>query len=189
MGFCPPFWCAAALGAAVLSWWMIYFTPQPRKRKELFPSFFPSLKFFHQRSREGTKQPPGRGGQNPDRLGRRPKGQGQNPADPGAEEGEVGRRPQHQAQGDVQPHPAVAQHHPAEEEAGAGPHPEQQVQQLPRPPPGQAAAALAEQVVQHPHPHAHGQALQQHLGLLLQGDAHPRSSLPKKPSRTGSSSS
>lgn len=135
---------------------MIYFTPQCRKRKAFFYSFFDKSELFYQRSREDEKQLPKRGGHQPEQTADQTEKGVQPAADPGAEQQEVPGRPQEEGDGDVQPHPAVPQHHPAEEEAGAGPHPEQQVQQLPRPPPGQAAAALAEQVVQHPHPHAHG---------------------------------
>ena len=168
---------------------MIYFTPHNRKRKELFP-FFPSLsKIFCQRSREGVNNPPHRPQHTASQPDQQPPASRQAPPDPGAGQPEVHRRAQHQAQGDVQPHPAAAQDDAAEEQADPGPGPEQQIQRPAGPPPGQRQAHLPQQVIQQPHPQPHGQAQQQGAELVVQRDAHPRSSRRSRPSRGSSSSS
>lgn len=134
-------------------------------------------------------QPPHRRRQNPPHPACPPEEHPQPPPDPRAEQDEIGRSSQHQRGGDVQPHPPVPQDDGTEEQGPTGPHPEQQVHPLLEPAPGQEQADLAQQVIQQAHPHPHGQALGQHHDLPGQGNAHPRSSRPRKPSRTGASSS
>lgn len=134
-------------------------------------------------------EPPHRTGQHPQHPAHPSEHPRQHLPDPRAEQQEVDRSPQHQAAGNVQPHSPVPQHDGAEEQNPAGPHPEQQVHGLLQPPAGQKQADLAQQVIQQAHARPHGQALAQHRDLPGQGDAHPRSSRPRKPSRTGASSS
>ena len=168
---------------------MIYFTPQCRKRKAFFHSFFDKTELFYQRSREDEKQLPKRGGHQPEQTADQTEKGVQPAADPGTEQQEVPGRPQEEGDGDVQPHPAVPQDHGGQKEGQAGPQPEGQIQQLPEDPAGDGPAEQPEQVIAHPEPQAHPQAGQEHLGLGQRIDVHPRKRRPRKePWRSSSSS-
>lgn len=135
------------------------------------------------------KNPSKRPGKNPKNLPQKPGQPVQNPPEEGTEEGEIESRPQQQAEGDIKPHPAAPKGHATEKQRAAGPKPEEKVQGLLEHPPGEGEPEAAEQVIEQPHRQPHGQAEGQGGDLLLERDAHPRKSRPRKLPWRGSASS